>query len=200
MLHTMPGVDVVCYSNGHDYARGWRHAMRQAAEGRVVMVVDSTALLNRRHLADGDDAWRFPFPKDGEMHFDEVVQYGSGGTQRLGIVAYGNGVPTALRARDDVVGQQGFAPDDVTVIDVPYLSRASKGLEEAVRQLDAVVFVDVCKQGQHPLASIITELQGKHALPVRWRCIAACPTYNPLGTTLTFTSELDVVRAALEVT
>jgi len=199
-LHTMPGVDMVCFSNGHDYVRGWRHAMRQAAAGRVVMVVASTALLNRRHLGPGDDAWQFPYPSSGEMGFEDVVKYGSAGTQRLGIVSYGNGMPTALQARDILVSDHGFAYDDVTVIDSPYLNHASTGLQEAVGNLDAVVFADVCKQGQNPLASIIAELQTANSLPVRWRCVAATPTYNPLGTTLTFTSDLDIVRAALEVT
>jgi len=59
---SLAGLDVVCFSNGRDYVKGWRHAVRQAEAGRVVMVVDSTALLNRRHLGDSDDAWRFPYP------------------------------------------------------------------------------------------------------------------------------------------
>ena len=49
-------------------------------------------------------------------------------------------------------------------------------------QLDAVVFADVCKQGQHPLAGIVCELQQDGALPRHWQCVAAVPTYNPLGT------------------
>ena len=57
-LHIPPGVDVVCYSNGEDYVRGMRYAVAQARAGRVVMTVDSTNLLNARHLFSGDDAWR----------------------------------------------------------------------------------------------------------------------------------------------
>ena len=54
-LYIPPGIDVVCYSNGADYVRGWRYAMLQARAGRVVMSVDSTNLLNQRHLFDVDD-------------------------------------------------------------------------------------------------------------------------------------------------
>lgn len=97
------------------------------------------------------------------------------------------------------MADHGFTAEEIVVIDAPYLSGASQGLRDAMAHLEAVVFADVCKQGQHPLASIITELQGESLLPVRWRCVAASPTYNPLGTTLTFTSETDVVRAALQV-
>jgi hypothetical protein len=32
-LHIPPGVDVVCFSNGADYARGMRYAVRQAKAG-----------------------------------------------------------------------------------------------------------------------------------------------------------------------
>ena len=48
---------------------------------------------------------------------------------------YGNGVVTALQAREDLPD-----PDSVVVIDSPYLSSASAGLREAVRGLDEVVF------------------------------------------------------------
>jgi hypothetical protein len=90
IIHTPPGLDVVCYSNGADYVRGMRYALRQAAQsGRISMFVDSTDLLNRRHLgtesdASGtkDDAWLTEYPsleeKSGcltEMTFDAVVVY-----------------------------------------------------------------------------------------------------------------------------
>jgi 2-oxoisovalerate dehydrogenase E1 component len=35
MLHIPPGIDVVCYSNGPDWARGFRYALKQAQAGRV---------------------------------------------------------------------------------------------------------------------------------------------------------------------
>ena len=85
--------------------------------------------------------------------------------------------------------------DDVVVIDSPYLSHATEGLRQAVRGLDAVVFADVCKHGQHPLAGIVTELHGDGQLPAKWQCVAALPTYNPLGSTITFTSEEDIYAA-----
>lgn len=87
MIHTPPGLDVVCYSNGSDYARGMRHAVRQAKAGRIVMTVDSTALLNERHVSDDkDNAWMFPYPvgEDDEMDFDEVVVYKNGSAVREG--------------------------------------------------------------------------------------------------------------------
>lgn len=52
----------VCFSRGDDYVRGMRHAVHQAAAGRVVMSVDCTALLNQRHVHDRDDAWQTAYP------------------------------------------------------------------------------------------------------------------------------------------
>ena len=73
MLTLPPGLDVVCYSNGLDYVRGWRYAFAQAQAGRVVMSVDATHLLNLRHMLDGDDSWRRPYPAAGEvMTFEQV--------------------------------------------------------------------------------------------------------------------------------
>jgi hypothetical protein len=59
MLHMPPGIDVVCFSNGEDYVRGFRNAVKQAKGGRLVMLVDCTALLNLRHLhaQDKDRGW-----------------------------------------------------------------------------------------------------------------------------------------------
>lgn len=196
MLHMPPGLDVVCYSNGEDYARGFRHALKQAAGGRVVMLVDSTNLLNIRHIIDGDDAWKRPYPGDHELlPFDHVTTYGRG--RRLGIVAYGNTVPLALQAQHELSTQLG--EQEVVVIDSPYLNSAQPALAAAVAGLERVVFADPCKQGQHPFAAIITQLQSQGQLPARWRCVAAEPAYNPLGSVLTFTSKADILAEATKL-
>ena len=172
-----------------------RYAFQQAKAGRIVMTVDSTHLLNLRHCLDGDDSWRQPYPKSGEiMDFTQVVKYGESKT--MAIVSYGNGVVTALRAGELLQKNHALA---VTVIDSPYLSSPSTGLITALKDFDSVVFADVCKMGQNPLSGILTQLQALGALPSRWLCVAAQPTYNPLGTTLTFTSEEDIMQACLRL-
>lgn len=196
-LHLPPGLDVVAYSNGADYARGLRYAAAQAASGRVVMLVDSTDLLNRRHLFEKDNAWMRPYPTDVQdsLDFDEVCQYGEGSD--LLIVSYGNGVPTSLRARQCLQEQHGV--QGVTVLDAPYLSDVPKGLLEALPGFSRVVFADPCKLGQHPHAGFVVKLQGQGLLPRAWRSVAAAPTYNPLGSTVTFLNEADIVDAALQL-
>jgi len=196
-LHLPPGLDVLAYSNGEDYARGLRFAAAQAAAGRVVMLVDSTDLLNRRHLFEKDNAWLRAYPADvlEVKDFDEVCLHGDG--EELLIVSYGNGVPTALRARRRLAEEHGVK--GVSVVDVPYLSDVPSGLLEVLPRFPRIVFADPCKLGQHPHAGLVVKLQGQGRLPPAWRSVAAAPTYNPLGSTVTFLNEADIVDAALQI-
>ncbi len=66
-LYLPPGIDVVCYSNGRDYASGMRYALLQARAGRVVMSVDCTELLNIRHLVGNDDAMRLEYSNEQDI-------------------------------------------------------------------------------------------------------------------------------------
>ena len=206
ILHLTPGVDVVCYSNGPDYARGMRYAALQAAKGRVVMSVDSTHLLNLRNVNGNDDKWRMPFTAADEiMTFDQIrvhepialaVQPGSPAQPKLAIVTYGNGVVTALQARKDL---EAHGATNVTVIDCPLLSAVPAELAAAVPHFDCVLFADVCKEGATPLSGHITKLQSDGLLPQKWRSVAAQNTYNPLGSTITFLSKEDIVWESLRL-
>jgi 2-oxoisovalerate dehydrogenase E1 component len=124
MLHLPPGIDVVCYSNGPDYARGMRYAALQASKGRVIMSVDSTNLLNLRNVNGNDDKWRMPFTESNEVFtFDQIRVHPpvseSPKSAKVAIVTYGNGVVTSLQARSEL---ESAGLDNVTVIDCPLLS------------------------------------------------------------------------------
>eukprot|EP01125_Pyxidicula_operculata_P010749 TRINITY_DN3538_c0_g1_i1.p1 TRINITY_DN3538_c0_g1~~TRINITY_DN3538_c0_g1_i1.p1 ORF type:complete len:755 (-),score=141.84 TRINITY_DN3538_c0_g1_i1:181-2445(-) len=195
ILHIPPGIDVVCYSNGPDYARGIRYAIEQAKAGRVVMSVDSTNLLNLRHVEEGDYAWLYPYTDQSEfMTFDDIRIHGDT-SGSLVIVSYGNGVVTALLAQKELQSK-GI---NVTVIDSPCLSRIPQMLKDALPKFERVVFADVCKTGQHPFGGMITSLQSEGILPTKWQCVTAQPTYNPLGNTITFLSKEDIVNACVKV-
>jgi len=191
-LHLPPGLDVVAYSNGTDYAKGLRYAVAQARAGRIVMTVDSTDILNRRHLVEKDNAYltRYPVDTSDVLDWDTVMTYGEG--KEVAIVTYGNGVATAKIAQTKL-------DIKTTVIDAPYLSSVPAMLKKMLLEYDAVVFADVCKVGQHPQAGMITTLQAEGALPARWRSIGACPTYNPLGNLTTFLNVDDIVNAVKKV-
>ncbi|KAJ9455383.1 2-oxoisovalerate dehydrogenase subunit beta [Diplonema papillatum] len=191
-LHIPPGIDVVCYSNGPDYARGMRNAVAQAQRGRVVMSVDCTNLLNLKHVCqdDKDSLWEMPYTAPGQVaSFDEVTVYGDLSAQ-IAVVTYGNGVPTSLKAAQIVQAELGVA---VKVIDSPFLSGITAGLLETMRGVTGIVFADICKFGQHPFGAHVGSLQNKGLLPAKWQVCAAQPTYNPLGTYLTFLNIPDVV-------
>ena len=193
-LHMPPGIDVVCYSNGEDYVRGFRNAILQARNGRIVMLVDCTSLLNERHLCGRDRAWERLYPPPSEvMCFHDIRQYGVGAN--VAIVSYGEGVVTCLRARKILLETSEVGARDVDIIDCPYLNNVPDGLKEVLREYEYVLFADICKEGQNPLSTMITILQNQDALPKYWRLISAQPTYNPLGNLLTFLSEDDIIGA-----
>jgi len=191
-LHAPPGVDVVCFSNGRDYARGFRNAIQQAKNGRIVVIADSTFLLNLRHLYGKDRAWETLYPQQGElMGYHDVVRYGAKGD--IAVVTYGNGVVTSLQARREL--SHDIDEQSIDIVDSPYISDLSNGLKEIVPHYKYLVFADVCKEGQSPLSTIIMKLHKEKLLTMPWKYVAAPPTYNPLGNTLTFLSVEDVVEA-----
>lgn len=200
-LNLMPGLDVVCFSNGRDWVRGMRHALRQARAGRVVMVVDSTNLLNLRHVneATRDGRWVTTYPEDrsDEMHFDEIRTYGAETKHDVTVVTYGNGVIAALQAADGLKETHGV---DVRVIDSPYVGRVPSELRDALTGDNGgpVVFADECKTTAMPLATTACALHRDGVLD-RWTCVGAQPTYNPLGSYLTFLSADDVSEACVGV-
>jgi len=202
-LHLPAGIDVVCYSNGQDYAMGMRYAALQASRGRIVMSVDSTHLLNLRHVDGEDDAWRMTFTAPDEfLPFEQVRVYkpqpeSSRNADSVAIVTYGEGVVTALQARKRLASE--FGVTDVTIIDSPLLSSVPQGLKDELASFSRVLFADPCKQRLAPLASHVTALQAEGLLPAKWRLAAAQNTYNPLGNTTTFLSPADIVYEVLHV-
>lgn len=224
VIHIPPGVDCVCFSNGRDYARGIRHAFRQAQAGRVVMSVDSTHLLNHRHVLGTDYAWETEYPEltageDPYLPFDEVRVYrdsdraggdfgvrgpadaakAAGGAGRLAIVTYGDGVVSALQARAALAAAGVISRASVDVIDVPYLSSVPAGLDALLRNYASLVIADICKEGTGPVEAFIPRLKSSGALPKNWASIAAARTYNPLGSAITFTNQQDIEDAVKSV-
>lgn len=128
-----------------------RNALRQARAGRIVMSVDSTDLLNRRHLRDEkkDEFLLHEYPVSevedcNEMTFDDIVVYehipevrytedpdnvegcSTQRIPRLAIVTYGNGVCAALSAMERLVA----LGHSISVIDCPYLSSPPQQLKD----------------------------------------------------------------------
>jgi len=205
LQHIPPGIDVVCYSNGEDYVRGFRNAVAQAKAGRVVVSVDCTNLLNLRHLHGKDRAWERVYPSKDASHgmisFDDVRRYGSAG--KWAILTYGNGVVTALQARKAMVESSAISSDSIVdIIDCPYLSGVPQGLRDIVGQYAGILFADLCKEGpgSSVLPSLITSLHCEGILPERWENVAAPRTYNPLGNMTTFLNVDDIEQGFIKLT
>jgi 2-oxoisovalerate dehydrogenase E1 component len=220
MLTFPPGLDVVCFSNGYDYARGMRYAVEQAEKGRIVMSVDSTDLLNRRHLLEEkkDEFMLTSYPtdhsKDG-YHFDEITVYkystsslnnqGGNNKPKIVIISYGNGIPTSALAQMELT-EKFSSKYDIEVIDTPCLSKTPEQLLSYFKDnqslIEYVIFADECKYGpQLPLSMKLMDLQKENLLSKvkNWRMLGASPTYNPLGTYLTFLSKEDILSAVEEM-
>ncbi|KAL9190817.1 hypothetical protein ACHAXT_000523 [Thalassiosira profunda] len=197
--HIPPGVDVLCYSNGQDYVRGFRNAVEQARNGRVVVFVDCTNLLNLRHLHGKDRGWETTYPAEDEvMSFNDVRQFGDKGKHL--IVSHGNGVVTALRARQALVEQKLIGHEsEVDIVDSPYISDVPDGLRRslATGNYESVLFADICKEGpgSNTLSSTVMALKKDDLLPAKWNFVAAPRTYNPLGNTVTFLNEQDIIAS-----
>jgi 2-oxoisovalerate dehydrogenase E1 component len=187
MLNVLyPGLDVVCYSNGYDYVRGIRYAMKQVRAGRVVMSVDSTDLLNKRHLreSDGDAHYLSIYPESAEeeLSFDTVMVYEHDGApasaKHVLLVSYGNGVGAAKLARAALTDASGQDQVKVTIIDCPYLSAPPGGLVkylEETKGVDAVVFADVCKEASSmPLLGIANDLNNRGLFTCPYTVIGKC--------------------------
>mmetsp|Transcript_13624 Transcript_13624/g.39691 ORF Transcript_13624/g.39691 Transcript_13624/m.39691 type:complete len:785 (-) Transcript_13624:37-2391(-) len=198
-----PGLHVVSFSNGQDWIKGWRHAVQKASEGHIVMVVDSTALLNRRHVHPEqlDGGMLLPKPEPGAMlGFDAVMHHPkvAPGQPDVAVVTYGNGVLAAREAQLELSQDHGLA---MQVLEVPCVSSVPKALPEALAEAKAVLFADVCKSAQAPLLHFTAELKAKRVIGKHrdWALVAAANTYNPLGSTITFLSKEDIVSAALGI-
>jgi hypothetical protein len=185
--------------------RGFRNALEQAKAGRVVVSVDSTNLLNLRHVHDKDRGWERPYPTltgDGDadtnkMSFHDVIRYGTKGN--FAVITYGNGVVTALQARKALVEKGVIDSEEaMDIIDSPCLSMVPDGLKEAIQQYRGVIFADICKEGpgSNIFSSTIVSLQEENLLPPSWVGAFASRTYNPLGSTVTFLNVEDIEDAS----
>ena len=119
------------------------------------------------------------------------------------LFSYGNGIPTCMRAAKSLFDSKGL---NIMVVDCPKLGYVSQGMEAILKRYPRanLVFADICKAGQHPFGAVTYDLQQKGYFATgpnlrKWHCIAAPPTYNPLGCTVTFLNESDVESAIQHV-
>lgn len=211
----LPGLEVVCYSNGYDYVRGLRYAMKQVkGEGRVVVFVDCTSLLNQRHIHNNDRQWETIYPEQAThdaFSLDSIKIYRDSqeilisGDQapkkRLAIISYGNGVVTSLQARSLIKQQMNAHELLVDVVDSPCLNRVPQGLMDALYQYDCILWADIAKRGPGSVfESFILDPSVQRVIACSggksWKLVAAPRTYNALGSFVSFLNKEDIAGAA----
>ena len=149
-------------------------------------------------MYDKDRLWETPYPDsdDDIMGFHDIRRYGTKG--KVAIITYGNGVVTSLRARKLLVESKHLESETVMdILDVPLLSQVSNGLKDVLPQYEKVIFADICKDGpgSNISSSTICSLQTDGLLQkIQWELVSAPRTYNPLGTTITFLNEKDIIQ------
>jgi hypothetical protein len=197
--HSIPGIDILCYSNGLDFVRGFRNAIVQAKAGRVVLLVDCPNLLDLRHLFGTDRAWERRYPSDVQqtMGWHNVTRYcstanspSSSDVRKIAIVSYGYGVIASLRGRDQWLhGNNRIEDRDVVtayavdVIDCPLLSEVPDGLKELLLcfMYNYIILADICNSDPSPLTSMVANLQGGQLLSSNCVCLQAPSARVSLG-------------------
>lgn len=198
-LHSIPGIDILCYSNGLDFVRGFRNAIVQAKAGRVVILVDCPNLLDLRHLFGMDGAWERRYPSDVQqiLGWHNVTRYcstanspSSSHVRKIAIVSYGNGVIAGLQGRDQwfygkdrIEDRNEVITYAVDVIDCPLLSEVPDGLKELLLcfRYDYIILADICNSDPSPLTRMVAKLQGEQLLSTHWVCLRVPSSRSSLG-------------------
>ena len=140
VLRDLPGVVVVCPSNGLDAVKLLRTCVSMAQkEGRVVVFLEPIALYMTKDLHEpGDQAWLFQYPPlDERIAFGEVGVYGRGDTV---ILSYANGYYLSRQAAKVLLQQHGIK---VKVVDLRWLSPLPReAIVRAIGKAKRVLIVD----------------------------------------------------------
>ena len=145
-LRDIPGVVIICPSNGHDAVLLLREAVRLAREEqRIVVMVEPIALYMTRDLhAPGDGGWtrEYPAPGSKPIKVGQVGVIGDG--TDLAIVTYGNGTYLSCQAQKQLAEQHGIK---ARIIDMRWLAPLPQAeILENISGCRSVLIVDECRR------------------------------------------------------
>jgi len=156
VFRDLPGVVVVCPSNGADGARLLREAVRLADEQRrVVIFIEPIALYNQRDLMEaGDDGWVTDYPQPTErIAFGDVSYRGNG--QSVCILSYGNGFYLSCQAQQELAAKRV----NVRVVDLHWLHPLPvESVMKAIGNRENVLIVDECRESGSVSEELFTRL------------------------------------------
>ena len=163
VLRDIPGLILVCPSNGADAARLLREAVRLAREEqRLVVFLEPIALYPMRDLHEaGDGQWMRHYPAPGErLGLGEVGMEGDG--TDLAIVTFGNGVHLSHHVATRLVGHDL----NVRVVDLRWLAPLPVDqLIEAVDGCERILVVDETRASGGVSEGVMTALAERVSVP-----------------------------------
>lgn len=198
VFRDLPGVVMVCPSNGASGAKLLREAVRLAHEQkRVVVFLEPIALYNTKDLHQaGDNGWSFEYPDANErIPFGSVSCFGQG--KQLAIVSYGNGYYLSRQAEAKLKAQ-GY---DVRVIDLNWLHPLPmESLLGALAGVERILIVDECRKTGSLSEQLYTELR-EQLLTAPIVRVTAEDSFIPLAKAayLVLPSVEQIVASALEL-
>lgn len=207
VFRDIPGVIVLCPSNGRDGVLLARDAVRLAHEQqRVVIMLEPIALYMTRDLhQEGDQGWVFAYPTDqgqavttppAPMELPAPSRVGDG--EDLAIISYGNGFYLSRQAQH-LLEQQGHA---VRVIDLRCLVPLQ--VEALIAQLgncQKLLIVDECRRRGSLSEELFTTLHEQAPGRYQIQRITAEDSFIPLGKAayITLPSRDQIVAQALQM-
>jgi 2-oxoisovalerate dehydrogenase E1 component len=197
-LRDIPGLVVGCPSRGDDAATMLRTLAALAkVDGRVCAFLEPIALYMTKDLhGHGDGQWQFGYPAPGEaMPLGEGRVYNEK-AKDLVIFTFGNGVPMALRAAQEIEKRHKWK---VRVVDLRWLVPLNDAfIVEQARNAKRIIVLDEGRKSAGVGEGVITAIVegGLGATPLER--VVGVDTYTPLAgaALLVLPGDADIVAAA----
>jgi 2-oxoisovalerate dehydrogenase E1 component len=179
VFRDIPGVIVMCPSNGHDAVLMMRQAVQLAhCQKRLVIFLEPIALyMTRDLLEEGDKGWLHEFPSaDAPLPaLGEPSRYGDG--DELVIITYGNGYYLSRQACSELNLEQR-----IRILDLRYLVPLDiEKVVAAVGSANHILVVDECRNRGSLSEELVTALYEHSRDWQRIDRITAKDSFIPLG-------------------
>lgn len=198
VLRDLPGVIVVCPSNGEDAVKLLRCCLKLADEGRICIFLEPIALYMTKDLhVTGDNRWLFSYPLLGEeIILGEVGIWGEGD---LVIITYANGYYLSRQAALILLEKHNLS---VKIIDLRWLSPLPKSaILKETQDAKKILIVDEGRKSASISEGLCTFLMEElHPLPLVKR-LTGEDCFIPLGTSWQYLlpSRETIIDAVLEL-
>jgi 2-oxoisovalerate dehydrogenase E1 component len=198
-LREIPGIAIAVPSRGDQAVGLLRAAVAMAARhGRIVVVLEPTALYHRRDLLDeGDDRWTSEWPGAELVLPPGTVGHMGPADADVLIVTAGNGVPLSLRAARDLAGR-GVRTQ---VLDVRWLSPLPVlAVLKTSQRIGKVLIVDECRASAGWADAMVAGLV-EAGCTARIATVRAADSYVPIGAAapLVLIDQDEIVDAAADL-